>query len=73
MQSEQESQTVVEHTTPQLGGDLDMNGNDIVTLNANIDLSSKWNEIVNLIIIQPQELLQLRFNEDTDDGSNYPS
>ena len=31
---------VVDDTTPQLGGDLDMNGQDIVTTsNANIDLN----------------------------------
>ena len=35
-----EISNVVEDTTPQLGGDLDMNGNDIVTTsNANIDLA----------------------------------
>ena len=40
---------VVEDTTPQLGGNLDMNGQDIVTTsNANIDLLPNGTGIVNL-------------------------
>jgi len=63
--------SVVEDTTPQLGGDLDMNGQDIVTTsNANIDLNPNGSGIVNLVA-NSTRAATLRFNEDTDDGSNY--
>ena len=62
---------VVEDTTPQLGGDLDMNGQDIVTTsNANIDLNPNGSGVVNLVG-NATRAATLRFNEDTDDGSNY--
>jgi len=42
---------VVEDTTPQLGGNLDVNGNDIVsTSNANIDIIPNGTGDVNLEI-----------------------
>ena len=63
--------SIVEDTTPQLGGDLDMNGNDIVTTsNANIDLNPNGSGVVNLVG-NSTRAATLRFNEDTDDGSNY--
>jgi len=62
---------VVDDTSPQLGGDLDMNGNDIVTTsNANIDLNPNGSGVVNLVG-NATRAATLRFNEDTDDGSNY--
>ena len=62
---------VVEDTTPQLGGDLDMNGQDIVTTsNANIDLNPNGSGVVNLVG-NSTRAATLRFAEDTDDGSNY--
>ena len=62
---------VVEDTTPQLGGDLDMNGQDIVTTSkANIDLNPNGSGVVNLVG-NSTRAATLRFNEDTDDGSNY--
>ena len=62
---------VVDDTSPQLGGDLDMNGNDIVTTsNANIDLNPNGSGVVNLVG-NSTRAATLRFNEDTDDGSNY--
>ena len=62
---------VVDDTTPQLGGDLDMNGQDIVTTsNANIDLNPNGSGVVNLVG-NATRAATLRFNEDTDDGSNY--
>ena len=62
---------VVEDTTPQLGGDLDMNGQDIVTTsNATIDLNPNGSGVVNLVG-NATRAATLRFNEDTDDGSNY--
>jgi len=62
---------VVDDTTPQLGGDLDMNGQDIVTTsNANIDLNPNGSGVVNLVG-NDTRAATLRFNEDTDDGSNY--
>ena len=62
---------VVEDTTPQLGGDLDMNGQDIVTTsNANIDLNPNGSGVVNLVG-NATKAATLRFNEDTDDGTNY--
>jgi hypothetical protein len=62
---------VVEDTTPQLGGDLDMNGQDIVTTsNANIDLNPNGSGVVNLVG-NATRAATLRFNEDTDDGTNY--
>ena len=62
---------VLEDTTPQLGGDLDMNGQDIVTTsNANIDLNPNGSGVVNLVG-NATRAATLRFNEDTDDGSNY--
>ena len=62
---------VVDDTTPQLGGDLDMNGSDIVTTsNANIDLNPNGSGVVNLVG-NSTRAATLRFNEDTDDGSNY--
>ena len=62
---------VVDDTTPQLGGDLDMNGQDIVTTsNANIDLNPNGSGVVNLVG-NSTRAATLRFNEDTDDGSNY--
>ena len=65
------SSNVVEDTTPQLGGDLDMNGQDIVTTsNANIDLNPNGSGVVNLVG-NSTRAATLRFNEDTDDGSNY--
>ena len=63
--------SIVEDTSPQLGGDLDMNGNDIVTTsNANIDLNPNGSGVVNLVG-NSTRAATLRFNEDTDDGSNY--
>ena len=62
---------VVDDTSPQLGGDLDMNGSDIVTTsNANIDLNPNGSGVVNLVG-NSTRAATLRFNEDTDDGSNY--
>ena len=62
---------VVDDTTPQLGGDLDMNGQDIVTTsNANIDLNPNGSGVVNLVG-NATRAATLRFNEDTDDGTNY--
>ena len=62
---------VVDDTSPQLGGDLDMNGQDIVTTsNANIDLNPNGTGVVNLVA-NSTRASTLRFNEDTDDGSNY--
>ena len=62
---------VVEDTTPQLGGDLDMNGQDIVTTsNANIVLNPNGSGVVNLVG-NATRAATLRFNEDTDDGTNY--
>lgn len=62
---------VVDDTSPQLGGNLDMNGNDIVTTsNANIDLNPNGSGVVNLVA-NSTRAATLRFNEDTDDGSNY--
>ena len=62
---------VVDDTSPQLGGDLDMNGNDIVTTsNANIDLNPNGSGVVNLVA-NATRAGTLRFTEDTDDGSNY--
>ena len=62
---------VVDDTSPQLGGDLDMNGSDIVTTsNANIDLNPNGSGVVNLVG-NSTRAGTLRFNEDTDDGSNY--
>ena len=62
---------VVDDTTPQLGGDLDMTGQDIVTTsNANIDLNPNGSGVVNLVG-NATRAATLRFNEDTDDGSNY--
>ena len=59
---------VVDDTTPQLGGDLDMNGSDIVTTsNANIDLNPNGSGVVNLVG-NSTRAATLRFNEDTDDG-----
>lgn len=41
---------VVEDTTPQLGGDLDLNGNDIITTsNANLDLAPDGTGVVNIL------------------------
>ena len=62
---------VVDDTTPQLGGDLDMNGQDIVTTsNANIDLNPNGSGVVNLAA-NATRAGTIRFTEDTDDGSNY--
>ena len=62
---------VVDDTSPQLGGDLDMNGQDIVTTaNANIDLNPNGTGVVNLVG-NATRAGTLRFTEDTDDGSNY--
>ena len=48
-----------------------MNGNDIVTTsNANIDLNPNGSGVVNLVA-NSTRAATLRFNEDTDDGSNY--
>jgi len=48
-----------------------MNGNDIVTTsNANIDLNPNGSGVVNLVG-NSTRAATLRFNEDTDDGSNY--
>ena len=63
--------SIVEDTSPQLGGDLDMNGQDIVTTsNANIDLNPNGSGVVNLVA-NSTRAGTLRFTEDTDDGSNY--
>jgi hypothetical protein len=63
--------SVVEDTSPQLGGDLDMNSQDIVTTsNANIDLNPNGSGVVNLVA-NSTRAGTLRFTEDTDDGSNY--
>ena len=62
---------VVEDTTPQLGGDLDMNGQDIFTTsNANIDLNPNGSGVVNLVGNATRGAT-LRFNVDTDAGSNH--
>jgi hypothetical protein len=62
---------VVDDTTPQLGGNLDVNGNSIVSVsNGNIPLSPDGTGVVK-IIGNATQLGTLRITEDTDEGSNY--
>ena len=37
---------VAEDTSPQLGGDLDVNGNDIISTSGDIDLAPSTGEVV---------------------------
>ena len=62
---------VVDDTSPQLGGDLDVNGNSIVSVsNGNIPLSPNGSGVVQITGNSTQSGT-LRITEDTDAGSNY--
>ena len=64
---------VVQDTTPQLGGNLDINGHDIVsTSNANIDLSPNGTGIVNVNsnLNVSGSLTASNINYPTSDGTN---
>ena len=62
---------VVDDTSPQLGGDLDVNGNSIVSVsNGNIPLSPNGTGVVQITGNSTQSGT-LRITEDTDEGSNY--
>ena len=62
---------VVDDTTPQLGGNLDVNGNSIVSVsNGNIPLSPDGTGVVQITGNSTQSGT-LRITEDTDEGSNY--
>ena len=62
---------VVDDTTPQLGGNLDVNGNSIVSVsNGNIPLSPNGSGVVQITGNSTQSGT-LRITEDTDAGSNY--
>ena len=62
---------VVDDTSPQLGGDLDVNGNAIVSVsNGNIPLSPNGSGVVQVTGNSTQSGT-LRITEDTDVGSNY--
>ena len=62
---------VVDDTTPQLGGNLDVNGNSIVSVsNGNIPLSPDGTGVVQITGNATQSGT-LRITEDTDEGSNY--
>ena len=62
---------VVDDTSPQLGGNLDVNGNSIVSVsNGNIPLAPNGTGVVQISGNSTQAGI-LRFTEDTDDGSNY--
>ena len=62
---------VVDDTTPQLGGNLDVNGNSIVSVsNGNIPLSPNGSGVVQITGNSTQSGT-LRITEDTDEGSNY--
>jgi len=62
---------VVDDTSPQLGGDLDVNGNSIVSVsNGNIPLSPDGTGVVQITGNATQSGT-LRITEDTDEGSNY--
>jgi hypothetical protein len=62
---------VVEDTTPQLGGNLDVNTNSIVsTSNGDITLAPDGTGVVN-ISGNATQAGNLRIFEDTDDGTNY--
>lgn len=58
-------------TSPQLGGDLDINGNKIIsTSNGNISIQPNGTGAV-LIGGNSTQATELRFLEDSDNGSNY--
>ena len=62
---------VVDDTSPQLGGNLDVNGNSIVSVsNGNIPLSPNGTGVVQITGNATQSGT-LRITEDTDEGSNY--
>ena len=62
---------VVDDTSPQLGGNLDVNGNAIVSVsNGNIPLSPNGSGVVQVTGNSTQSGT-LRITEDTDVGSNY--
>ena len=62
---------VVDDTSPQLGGDLDVNGNSIISVsNGNIPLSPNGTGVVQITGNATQSGT-LRITEDTDEGSNY--
>ena len=62
---------VVDDTSPQLGGNLDVNGNSIVSVsNGNIPLSPDGTGVVQITGNATQSGT-LRITEDTDEGSNY--
>ena len=62
---------VVDDTSPQLGGNLDVNGNSIVSVsNGNIPLAPNGTGVVQ-ISGNSTQAGTLRFTEDTDDGTNY--
>jgi len=62
---------VVDDTSPQLGGNLDVNGNSIVSVsNGNIPLSPNGSGVVQITGNSTQSGT-LRITEDTDVGSNY--
>jgi hypothetical protein len=58
-------------TSPQLGGDLDINGNKIIsTSNGNISIQPNGTGAI-LIGGNSTQATELRFLEDSDNGSNY--
>ena len=62
---------VVDDTSPQLGGNLDVNGNSIVSIsNGDITLAPDGTGVVSLAGNSTQQAY-LRFYEDSDFGSNY--
>jgi len=62
---------VVDDTSPQLGGNLDVNGNSIISVsNGNIPLSPNGSGVVQITGNSTQSGT-LRITEDTDVGSNY--
>jgi hypothetical protein len=62
---------VVDDTSPQLGGNLDVNGNSIISVsNGNIPLSPDGTGVVQITGNATQSGT-LRITEDTDEGSNY--
>ena len=63
--------SIVEDTSPQLGGNLDVNGNSIVSVsNGNIPLAPNGSGVVQISGNATQSGT-LRITEDTDEGSNY--
>lgn len=62
---------IVNDTTPQLGGDLDVAGNAIVSVsNGDIELAPDGTGVVQ-VSGNSTQAGTLRITEDTDDGSNY--